>query len=86
MFWSSGLKGRAGLSLSHRELKHDIFPSEPLVDASKGVKLVLCAVALLGVQVDLCGTKYERRQGEYETRSGAGGKPVSATPGSYTHA
>ena len=45
--------GRARLSLSHRELKYNILPSEPLVDASKGVELVLCAVAFLGIQVDL---------------------------------
>ena len=62
--------GRAGLSLSHRELKHNIFPSEPLVDASKGVKLVLRAVAFLGVQVDLQAT--DMRDGRVSTRSWLG--------------
>ena len=59
--------GQSRFSLSHRELKHNILPSEPLVDASKGVELVLCAVAFLGVQVDLCGT--DMREVRVSTRS-----------------
>ena len=35
------------------ELKHDILAGQLLVDRAKGVKLVLCRVAVLGVQVHL---------------------------------
>ncbi len=35
------------------ELKHDVLASQLLVDGAEGVKLVLCRVAVLGVQVHL---------------------------------